>query len=305
MNIEEEYFDCTDDIEESGQSSESVPSEDTPEAFKAALDEYGDETLPGSSTTKAAAIVMILAFVVAHGLPWDTVDGLVRLNNALFGFRGNVLPRSKYLLRKLWSSQIGSYVEHHYYCNVCGSCVQDCGPGTARCESCRKDFQLSVLKAMGCFFSIMNLKRQIVQVISRCKQQLSDQMAEAYSQMNEEAITDITSAAVYKSLRHSKNISAGDLTLTFNTDGSPVYKSSKTSVWPIQFVINELPPRLRQQNTVLAGLWFGPTRPDMNVFMKKFVSAVQQIGKIVWTVETHSHFSYPCHMLLCGHPGTC
>ncbi|KAH9366977.1 hypothetical protein HPB48_016504 [Haemaphysalis longicornis] len=119
--MEEDFFDCYEGIEESEESSAPVLPEDTHEARKAALDEYGDETLPGYTITKAAAIVMILAFVVAHGLPWDTVDGLLRLNNALLRFRGNVLPRSKYLLRKMGSSQSDSYVKHHYYCNVCGS----------------------------------------------------------------------------------------------------------------------------------------------------------------------------------------
>lgn len=98
VNIEEDYFDCADDIEESGKTSEPVPLADAHEALKAALDEYGDETLPGSTTKEAAAIIMILAFAAAHGLPWDTVNGLLRLTNALFGFRGNILPRSKYLL---------------------------------------------------------------------------------------------------------------------------------------------------------------------------------------------------------------
>ncbi|KAH9382536.1 hypothetical protein HPB48_021250 [Haemaphysalis longicornis] len=193
-------------------------------ALKVALDESG------STTTKAAEIVIILAFVVAHGMPWDTVDGLLRVINALLGFRGNVLHQSKYLLRKMWSSQTDSYVKHHHYYNVCGSCVQECGPGSARCESWEKDFELSALKAMSFFFSIMNLKRQILQVINRWKEDLLNKMALIHYTLNEPAISDFTSAAVYKSLRSSTNISAGDLTLTLNTDGSPVYKYSMANL---------------------------------------------------------------------------
>ncbi|KAK8779774.1 hypothetical protein V5799_018885, partial [Amblyomma americanum] len=97
------------------------PTLNVHQALSEALQEYGTATLPGSTTTKAAAIVMIVAFVVAHGLPWDTVDGLLRLIDALFGFNGNVLPKSKYLLRKLWSPQLNRHVKHHYYCADCGS----------------------------------------------------------------------------------------------------------------------------------------------------------------------------------------
>ena len=43
------------------------------------------------------------------------------------------------------------------------------------------------------------------------------------------------------------------------TDGIPVFKSSKFSVWPLYLVINELPLNkcLCSSNVILAGLWFG------------------------------------------------
>ncbi|KAH7974811.1 hypothetical protein HPB49_019826 [Dermacentor silvarum] len=81
--------------------SDPVPPIDVAQALATAIREYGTATLPGSTTTKAGAIVMILSFVVTHGLPCDTVDSLLRLIEALFGFEGDMLPRSKYLLRKL------------------------------------------------------------------------------------------------------------------------------------------------------------------------------------------------------------
>lgn len=70
--------------------------------------------------------------------------------------------------------------------------------------------------------------------------------------------TDTTTAALCKHLRKIGTLHWSDLTFTFNTDGSPLFKSSKSSVWPIQFVINELLPSLRFQHCMLSGLWFGP-----------------------------------------------
>ncbi len=35
-----------------------------------------------------------------------------------------------------------------------------------------------------------------------------------------------------------------NVSLVFNTDGAPVFKSSGISLWPVYLVINELPPRL-------------------------------------------------------------
>ena len=41
-------------------------------------------------------------------------------------------------------------------------------------------------------------------------------------------------------LAHEKNIS-----LTFNTDGNPVFKSSGFAFWPLYLLVNELPYRMR------------------------------------------------------------
>ena len=35
------------------------------------------------------------------------------------------------------------------------------------------------------------------------------------------------------------------ITLLFNTDGIPLYKSSKVNIWPVFLAINELPPEER------------------------------------------------------------
>ena len=36
-------------------------------------------------------------------------------------------------------------------------------------------------------------------------------------------------------------------------------------------MINELPPKLRFNNLILAGVWFGNVEPKMEVFLEKFV----------------------------------
>ena len=53
------------------------------------------------------------------------------------------------------------------------------------------------------------------------------------------------------------------ITMTFNTDGIPLYKSSSVSIWPVYLVINELPPVLRfaPKNMILWGVWQGKGKP--------------------------------------------
>lgn len=40
-------------------------------------------------------------------------------------------------------------------------------------------------------------------------------------------------------------VSQGNITLTTNTDGVQLFKSSNVSMWPIWAIINELPPNMR------------------------------------------------------------
>ncbi|KAK8775141.1 hypothetical protein V5799_031517 [Amblyomma americanum] len=180
------------------------PALNVHQALSEALQEYGTATLPGSTTTKAAAIVMIVAFVVAHGLPWDTVDGLMRLIDALFGFKGNVLLNSKYLLRKLWSPQLNRHVKHHYYCADCGSVLDPVnGMDQVHCALCRENSRVSVLKDNGCFFSIMNVKEQLHQLISTFKEALYNELKKIEMLQCTDQIRDITSGRLYKNLRRT------------------------------------------------------------------------------------------------------
>ena len=84
-------------------------------------------------------------------------------------------------------------------------------------------------------------------------------------------ISDITSAELYSKLAENHNFSGNDLSLTWNTDGIPVFESSNYAIWPVQSAINELPPHLREKHILLHGLWFGTKKPAMNTFLKPFI----------------------------------
>ena len=48
------------------------------------------------------------------------------------------------------------------------------------------------------------------------------------------------------------------ISFLWNTDGVPLLKSSKISIWPIFLVINELEPKYRckSENMLFAGIWY-------------------------------------------------
>ncbi|KAG8178181.1 hypothetical protein JTE90_006319 [Oedothorax gibbosus] len=60
---------------------------------------------------------------------------------------------------------------------------------------------------------------------------------------------------------------------------SPVFKSSRCSIWLIHFVVNEQPPQMRWANDVVAGLWVGAGHvPDMILFTNVFVEDVKELS---------------------------
>lgn len=93
-----------------------MPNVEDPELISF-LQAFANETLPNLRTTKAQAFLLVLSFIVAAGLSWSQVDGHLNLINALFGC--DVLPRTKFMLRKLWNLEKSKFLKFHYYCSTC------------------------------------------------------------------------------------------------------------------------------------------------------------------------------------------
>ncbi|WAR13393.1 LOW QUALITY PROTEIN: hypothetical protein MAR_027573 [Mya arenaria] len=62
--------------------------------------------------------------------------------------------------------------------------------------------------------------------------------------------------------------SQNNITLLFNTDGIPLYKSSGVSIWPFYLVGNELPPKMRssKKNMILWGMLLSKGKPVFQTF---------------------------------------
>ena len=72
-------------------------------------------------------------------------------------------------------------------------------------------------------------------------------------------LQDVLDGKEYKKHRRSLSVKA-NVSLTLNTDGTDVFRSSSASMYPIWLTINELPLFL------LVGLWFSKVKPTMATF---------------------------------------
>ncbi|XP_064462352.1 uncharacterized protein LOC135372820 [Ornithodoros turicata] len=269
---------------EDNDTDDIIPPLDHAELMTNFLNEFGDETIPHSTIKKAEAVALVTAFAAGHSLTWTALDHLLRLVNTLFGHE--VVPRSIYMLRKLSTPKEGRDLRHHYYCEDCSMILDDYGEAMLTCSVCLQSYDQKKLRDAGNFFTILDFTRQMQHVVKKNCDVLYDSLNNIVSSQNvvsqPEIVRDITDGTLHKKLRDDGELSAMDLTITFNTDRSPVWSSSKISVWPIQYIINELPPQVRFKNCMLAGLWFWRKHPNMTMFMEEFVKEVNEAKAIKW-----------------------
>ena len=97
------------------------------------------------------------------------------------------------------------------------------------------------------------------------------------------ALTDLMSPGNFLSIPQSTG-------LVLSTDGVPIFKSSKGSLWPIYLMLTSIPPQLRNkvENLVVASLWFGPTKPSMNCMLQPILQSISHLEKGIVVQQTSS-----------------
>ncbi|KAJ8670914.1 hypothetical protein QAD02_002173 [Eretmocerus hayati] len=93
------------------------------------------------------------------------------------------------------------------------------------------------------------------------------------------AITDIHDAEIYRNTRSPDDSKEDVIVLkaSVNIDGGSMHGTTRFSLWPILFLINELPQKLRLKTTILAAVLLTCCEPNFHL-MNSFVgSFLQQI----------------------------
>lgn len=69
--------------------------------------------------------------------------------------------------------------------------------------------------------------------------------------------------------------------LVSSSEGVPVFKSSKGSLWPVYMMLTNISPRQRVKREILivAALWFGPTKPNMDILFQPILSSISSFRK--------------------------
>lgn len=88
-------------------------------------------------------------------------------------------------------------------------------------------------------------------------------------------MTDILNERLYRTFSYQveRLFETENLSLIFNTDGVPLYRSSGVSIWPVYLVLNELPPirRYSRQNIIFWKVRQGKGKPNFQTYFQPFI----------------------------------
>jgi len=238
------------------------------ESFKNPL--YSNATI-----NLGAALSILVTFSQKFKLSGAALSSLILLINLLLP-ADHIFPKSLYLFKKILGSLCPN-VKTHYFCKVC--MIKLC-KDTEKCinPDCSQSKTPADKKIKKSFFMEFDIKSQIKSIFSRkgMLQKLHHRFSRSPS-----SHADIYDGYLYKLFSAPGSFLSyiNNISFIWNTDGVPVFKSTKSSLWPVLYTINELPfhDRMKKENILISGLWYGECHPNMLTFLSPQMETLNDI----------------------------
>lgn len=242
----------------------------------------------GSQTTVSEVILMIHTYCVRFNVSDEGRYALFDMVKTWAGPELTNINFTKYMISKSLDPPENIY-QYVFYCSKCncllGKFIQtDLLSNTQRiCEKCQESYKIST-NTMNYFLSI-DVKFQIKTLLENvtARKMLLENITVIKNRLQKkkvDTIKDVYDGQLYKNLYYNVQPNTVLLTFNFNSDGAPISKSSKNGIWPIQIIINELPPRVRFRYILLAAMWMTTSEPSpqfMNLYMKVFIDQLRDL----------------------------
>lgn len=92
---------------------------------------------------------------------------------------------------------------------------------------------------------------------------------------HDDVIGDVSASKLWKTAR---KFNPGTITYNFSTDGTALTESGRVLLWPAALHLNELPPKVRFKNIILAALFLTSQEPTAR-FMDMFFLANDRVKR--------------------------
>lgn len=255
---------------------------------------------PGSRLTVGISALLVITVVLRHSLTGQALNDILKLV-WLHCLGSEETLRSINALKKCFCD-LSSPLTFHWYCSNCFMLMDKNNEKVCPNSFCGKDFSVSGSLS---FFVEVPIFVQLQKLFSKAGF-YHDIQYRHHRHRESDQICDIYDGELYRKLSQYPYVlsSPHNISFTWNTDGVPVFKSSNFPLWSVYLVVNELPPKKRfsKDNMILAGLWFGSSKPAMWMYLKPFHSALSRLernGTVVESPDCPGTFNV-CAVLLCG-----
>lgn len=129
------------------------------------------------------------------------------------------------------------------------------------CAKCSQEYTGEAVTREANFFVSLPVEQQLASVLSsEVARSLKESLQKISDRSHPVVKGDNTDGDLY--CKGELNLNKMVITMTVNSDGSPLLNSSKFSTWPVQMTINELSSHLRCKNPTVSVLWYGQCHPD-------------------------------------------
>ncbi|XP_077862770.1 uncharacterized protein LOC144344828 [Saccoglossus kowalevskii] len=210
-------------------------------------------------------MLLILMYTVNHSVSGTQLTDLLTLIS-LHCLGTHPGLKSLYNFKKYFSKIYSPLVKHYF----CSHYLSPVNINQAMCGNslCLRD--LTAVKSKSYFLEIP-IEAQLHNLFGR--QSFVNSLKHRFTRLKkgENCIEDIYDGQLYTNLSDKDGPLSSkypyNISFMWNTDGVPVFKSSKYAIWPMYLAINELPPKVRRlkENVIFSGLWFGEHKPFMEI----------------------------------------
>jgi hypothetical protein len=248
----------------STDSSESSGDDEPAENFDVKSYIYA-----GAKLTYSESLLLLLRYSLVHALTKRALEDLLQLMALFLPTVETTLPSSVYVLKRAFVEAFPSVpVRKVLYCSNCQALLdRGSSCGKSSCSGHVKDFVFISL------YQQLKLKLED-KLIWKALQETYRKRVLCQSS---DDVLDIYCGKEYR--QHSFLMRPGNISLTLNTDGVAIFKSSKNSLWPVWLVINELPPKERfsRKNMILAALWFSEQKPTISTLLGRLIEELNDL----------------------------
>ncbi|CAF1185336.1 unnamed protein product [Rotaria magnacalcarata] len=226
--------------------------------------EYEDDSrllYDGSKITVSNTIRLIRKFYLNINLDKQKINSLLRLIKSLLP-KPNLLPCTlKTMNKKLrnFSPSLTTY--------LCTNCYETCDINSINAKFC-------VNSNCKTFFK-QHRSNELIEIVRfDIHSQIQSIMSRNFDFLNKPYLFPTSDICFAQWYRQRSNENINKITLLVHTDGAPLIRSSKQSIWPCFASITELPPPIRefQSNIIILALWVSTIKPNVNLFLDQTIN---------------------------------